>query len=261
MTTRFTDHLLTGDHASRPAFGDVPQGTLYSCTTHGLIYQSDGSSAWSTWLTLPATGAVATDSIWDAAGDLAVGTGADTAAKLTKGAAGGALSMINAAVAWNSGTSNPGSAVAGDRYWRTDLGLEVYYDGTRWLTQQMFTAPLPQITNVSADPAATGALCPSALFQVYVVAVRATTLVLTTNDGTKYWTVQFNTQKAPNTATNLGSSFNTSADTATSWTTHTVAVGATVATSELTFNYVITKTSTPGGLYMAATVFYRLVIT
>lgn len=31
---------------------------------------------------------VATDGIWDAAGDLAVGTGADTAAKLTKGAAG-----------------------------------------------------------------------------------------------------------------------------------------------------------------------------
>jgi hypothetical protein len=35
-----------------------------------------------------ATGNVATDAIWDAAGDLAVGTGADTAAKLTKGAAG-----------------------------------------------------------------------------------------------------------------------------------------------------------------------------
>jgi hypothetical protein len=35
-----------------------------------------------------AGGSVATDAIWDAAGDLAVGTGADTAAKLTKGAAG-----------------------------------------------------------------------------------------------------------------------------------------------------------------------------
>lgn len=35
-----------------------------------------------------AAGGVATDAIWDAAGDLAVGTGANTAAKLTKGAAG-----------------------------------------------------------------------------------------------------------------------------------------------------------------------------
>lgn len=34
------------------------------------------------------SGSVATDAIWDAAGDLAVGTGANTAAKITKGAAG-----------------------------------------------------------------------------------------------------------------------------------------------------------------------------
>jgi hypothetical protein len=41
--------LLTGDHASRPAAGDVAKGCLYSCTTSGHpIYQSDGSS-WSTW--------------------------------------------------------------------------------------------------------------------------------------------------------------------------------------------------------------------
>jgi hypothetical protein len=50
-TTRFSDHLLEGDHASRPAATDIPQGTLYSCTTHSLIYQSDGST-WSTWATL-----------------------------------------------------------------------------------------------------------------------------------------------------------------------------------------------------------------
>lgn len=49
MTTRFIDHLLTGDHASRPAASAVPQGTLYACSTHGKVYQSDGSSTWSDW--------------------------------------------------------------------------------------------------------------------------------------------------------------------------------------------------------------------
>ena len=44
--------LLVGDHASRPAFGDVVAGTLYSCTTHDLVYQSDGATAWSTWADL-----------------------------------------------------------------------------------------------------------------------------------------------------------------------------------------------------------------
>lgn len=49
MPTKFADHVLTGDHASRPAASAVPEGTLYSCTDHNLIYQSDGASAWSTW--------------------------------------------------------------------------------------------------------------------------------------------------------------------------------------------------------------------
>jgi hypothetical protein len=43
--------FATGDHASRPAAGDVGSGALYSCTDHDLIYQSDGSS-WTTWATL-----------------------------------------------------------------------------------------------------------------------------------------------------------------------------------------------------------------
>ena len=51
MTTRFADHLLDGTHAARPAATAVPEGTLYSCTTHGLIYQSDGAT-WATYATL-----------------------------------------------------------------------------------------------------------------------------------------------------------------------------------------------------------------
>lgn len=49
MATTFANHLLTGNHASRPAASAVPEGTLYACTTHGLVYQSDGVSAWTTW--------------------------------------------------------------------------------------------------------------------------------------------------------------------------------------------------------------------
>ena len=78
----------------------------------------------------------------DAAGDTLVASANDTWAKLTKGAAGGAKSMINGAVAWNSGTSFPGSVVTGDRYWRTDHGMEFYYDGTRWLSTQLFSIQL-----------------------------------------------------------------------------------------------------------------------
>lgn len=43
--------FLTGDHASRPAANAVGSGSIYSCSTHSLLYQSDGST-WSTWATL-----------------------------------------------------------------------------------------------------------------------------------------------------------------------------------------------------------------
>ncbi len=37
----------SGTHSARPAANAVGGGTIYFCSTHGLVYQSDGSS-WST---------------------------------------------------------------------------------------------------------------------------------------------------------------------------------------------------------------------
>lgn len=55
MAATVTGILLTGNHAGRPSSG-VSAGTLYSCTTHGLIYQtSDTGSTWATWATLGGT--------------------------------------------------------------------------------------------------------------------------------------------------------------------------------------------------------------
>lgn len=54
VATTLNGVMLTGDHASRPAASGVAKGTLYSCTTHSLIYQSD-SSSWTTWATLGGT--------------------------------------------------------------------------------------------------------------------------------------------------------------------------------------------------------------
>jgi hypothetical protein len=43
--------LQFGTHAARPAATAVAAGTLYSCSTHGLVYQSDGAS-WTNWTAL-----------------------------------------------------------------------------------------------------------------------------------------------------------------------------------------------------------------
>ena len=81
--TKLTGLLLTGNHAGRPAANTVAGGTLYACSTHALIYQSDGSS-WSTWASLGGTETLPV-SIIDAKGDLIAGTAADTAARLAVG--------------------------------------------------------------------------------------------------------------------------------------------------------------------------------
>lgn len=40
---------------------------------------------------------------------------------------------------WGSGTAFPSGPTTNDRFTRTDRGLDFYYDGTRWLSTQIFT--------------------------------------------------------------------------------------------------------------------------
>lgn len=42
----------------------------------------------------------------------------------------------------SGGTAFPGSPATGDRFFRTDRGMEFFYDGTRWLTTQIYEYPL-----------------------------------------------------------------------------------------------------------------------
>ena len=101
--------LLTGNHAGRPAANTVGKGSLYACSTHSLVYQSDGS-AWSTWLT--ATGASETlpATILDAKGDIIAATAADTASRLAVGADGTVLTAASGqstGLQWATPTTAP----------------------------------------------------------------------------------------------------------------------------------------------------------
>lgn len=88
-----------GTTAAKPAAAAANEGYLYQDTTLGRLERSNGA----TWDVIGGTsgGVVATDTIWDAAGDLVVGTGADAAARLAIGATNGMVLMrVGGSVAW-----------------------------------------------------------------------------------------------------------------------------------------------------------------
>jgi hypothetical protein len=253
----------TGDHASRPANGSGC--VLYSCTDHDLVYRDDGTS-WTTFMTLVggSGGDIATDTIWNAAGDLAVGTGSDTAARLAIGAAGGAVSRINGAVAWNSGTGFP-TAVAGDRFWRTDRGKEYFYDGTRWLTTQLLTLPLtPRLSGASFPISATTTLgnAPTngATGDIFIEDFRVAVFLGTGNGltGSHYWTLTFDKLDSANSSTTV-STITANSQTHSTWKEWINAVDAVVVGSaHVAFRVVATVTlGTPSTMIPAVQITYR----
>jgi hypothetical protein len=219
----------------------------------------DGAGAFST----PAgSGAVATDAIWDAAGDLAVGSGADTAARLAIGAAGGALSRVNGAVAWNSGTAFP-TAATGDRYLRTDApgGVrEWYYDGTRWLSEQIFEVPVAITVGQTVNAVISYFGWPTSGLDIWAIEWRGSIFVSTTNDGTKYWTVYvYKTDTGAANATIIGQ-VGTSAGAANTELASVATIGAVVDVSAWPAGYVyFVKTSTPGTGTPRGALRYRLI--
>ncbi len=93
-----------------------------SITKHGFAPKAPndtakflrGDGTWNTASLPSGSAAVATDVIWDAAGDLVQATGADAAVKLSIGAAGKVLRSTGSAAAWSDGP--PGMPVLVYRY-------------------------------------------------------------------------------------------------------------------------------------------------
>lgn len=212
------------------------------------------------------------DTIWDAAGDLAVGSGADTAARLAKGSAGATLAMFNGAVTWNAGTSFPASPATNDRYYRTDHSREYFYNGTRWLSVQLFEMPmnvmnatLTALTATTADHGRVVAPALSGGSDIWLVDLNAGCFVAgggTALSASHKWVANLHSFHGNAINTSLG---NLSIDSGASTTYRNITAAINTlmnnGTAKALLSLTWTKTGTPGNLTPYMSITYRIVAT
>lgn len=166
---------------------------------------------------------------------------------------------------FSAGASFPGSPASGDRCWRTDLGMEFYFDGTRWLgPARDFTVPWnPGVAwgSLAADNYPLLGVIPYGPHASLLLTGATIHMeVLTTNDATKYWTGSLDVDIL---GTALGGTFNTSAIAPSASTTFVLTISsvAVKASGHVRCYLHTTKTSTPGDLNVSMVVHYRPIAT
>ncbi len=161
----------------------------------------------------------------------------------------------------HGGTSFPASPATDSRFYRTDLGFECFYDGTRWLTvdeYQMVLTPYAINPPPYSTAPQTILLVPSRSDRnYYFTRARAYLFVSPTNTGSAYWSLEFRN----NAGTSIWS-FNTSAAAAGEIMPENAAINTSIGATNYFYLYIATKTGSPSNITAANfTAWYRLVVT
>lgn len=153
-----------------------------------------------------------------------------------------------------SGAAFPGSPANGDRFFRTDRDIEYFYDGTRWLSTQLFTFA----ANVNGQATTTINWLPvpyQGTYGLWIERFEASTFLSVTP---AEWDVVLSWRNAASANTVLAT-LDGSADTATTWIVKSAVVNAVLdaAARALVINW--TEVSGTATLSGGAVLFYRLV--
>lgn len=179
-----------------------------------------------------------------------------------------------------AGTSFPGSPATNDLYHRTDLGFIFYYDGTRWLSLQMFIQQLVVRGNgggttvetgdisstIAASTSATRTILPSVFGAagIWIVNHKISFSVFaggTALGASHKWVGLLIGYDATPTTTGTVATVNIDSGSSGVFRETTVTVGAALAANTIFFQTTWTKTGTPGALAVGEQFAYRLIAT
>lgn len=127
--TTFEGHFLGPDtHANRPSATGLPNGTQYFCTTHSKV-ERIVSGAWADYFSVGGTETLPV-TIFDAKGDVLVGSAADAAARLAVGSDGQVLTADTASTNGVKWATPAGASGAVTQLVSTTLGGAGTFDAT-----------------------------------------------------------------------------------------------------------------------------------
>lgn len=163
------------------------------------------------------------------------------------------------------GTSFPGSPSTLDKYWRTDImgGMEFFYDGTRWVSTQIFHTS-PHNRGLSTGISATTYIDTQTFdadYDCWVINAHLGWYVTSVNNSSNYWSL-----RAWNMASGAQTTlYDTHSDGAVaSWRLNNVAMNLVAASAANTlpgYHFYVVKSGSPGTLDFDAYFSYRLIAT
>lgn len=165
-----------------------------------------------------------------------------------------------------TGTAFPVAPDTGDQYWRSDLGMEFFYDGSQWLSTQVYVKTFPYYTSF---PPFSATNANSMRIMLYNAASGASDLWVESFDITFHvasggsalsashrWNVTYTIFPS---GASFGSGIAINSGSSNVWRSATDTIDALTGATEFMINVAATKTGTPGNLSLLAEMRYRLV--
>lgn len=159
-----------------------------------------------------------------------------------------------------AGSSFPGSPATNDLFFHTTYGMIFKWDGTRWVTETLFSDGMTPVATIPISASATpyrGALPMAGVMGLWVEDLFLTFHVIngTALSASHKWTCPL--QYAP-AGTTIGT-ITIDSGALNAWRSALVAVDAAIATTQFEIELGATKTGTPGNLWLFPRYTYRLI--